>query len=308
MLNRISKLILLILLFLYSTVLTAEFMQIHLIGTGSPRPDIKRAGPAVLVEAGGEYLLFDVGRSVIQRLTQLDIPIAEIENIFLTHLHSDHISALDDVWLTGWIYQRHQPLQVHGPKGTKSFLLGLQQAYSYDARLRNEYSGLSENSSKLIAYENTPGVIYENNGVKVTAFLVNHKPVEPAYGYRIDFGDRSVVISGDTTFSENLIDHSQNIDLLIHEIFASQDKYLEKNPRLQKIEQYHTNPQQLLNILSKTKPKMTVLTHIILIGIDENDLINQFKDNYPGNVVLGEDLMKIEISSEIRVVRYNYNR
>ena len=303
--KAITHLLVVFLLSFFSTVTLADYMRVSLLGTGSPRPDIKRMGPAVLVEAGGEYLLFDAGRGVIQRLKQLDVPIAELHNVFLTHLHSDHISALDDLWLTSWIYQRQKPLNVYGPVGTESFAQGLQQAYAYDAKLRNQYAGLSEDSAKMIATEIEPGVIYSRNGIKVTAFLVDHKPVEPAYGYRIDFGDRSIVISGDTTYSKNLVDHAQNIDLLVHEIFAAKAEILEKNPRLQKIERYHTNPDQILEVLDQVSPRMAILTHVILIGIEENALIQELQDSYAGKVILGEDLMRIEIGSDIKVIRFN---
>ncbi len=294
-----------ILLLIFSAVTHADYLRVTLLGTGSPRPDTKRLGPAVLVEAGGKYMLFDTGRGVVQRMKQLDVPIAEINNVFLTHLHSDHISALDDVWLTGWIYQRQQPLNVYGPVGTESFAQGLQQAYAYDANLRNEYSGLSEVSAKLMTTEIEPGVIYSLDGVKVTAFLVDHKPVEPAYGYRIDFGDRSIVISGDTTYSKNLVDHAQDIDLLVHEIFASKADILDKNPRLQKIERYHTNSSQMIDILNQAKPRIAVLTHVILIGIEGSNLIQHLQDEYTGDVVLGEDLMRIEVGDEIKIAPSN---
>ena len=100
--------------------------------------------------------------------------------------------------------------------------------FAYDVTLRNQYSGLDRNAAKLVANEIKPGVVYSENGVRVTAFLVNHRPVDQAYGYRIDFGDRSVVVSGDTTYSENLVDHARGVDLLIHEIFAARPDLLEK--------------------------------------------------------------------------------
>lgn len=277
-------------------------MFVSLLGTGSPRLEPDRSGPAVLVEAGGELLLFDAGRGVVQRLAQLDIPIAELNRVFLTHLHSDHISALDDLWLTGWIYQRSQPLSVYGPAGTKVFAQELSEAFAYDVALRNQYSGLDRNAARLVANEIKPGVVYSGNGVRVTAFLVNHRPVDPAYGYRIDFGDRSVVISGDTTYSENLVDHARGVDLLIHEIFAAHPDLLEKNPRLQKVERYHTNPTQLLRVLHEARPKLAVLTHIILVGVRQDALIQRLQDEYTGKVHMGEDLMRLEVGSNVKVL------
>ena len=282
-------------------------MLVSLLGTGSPRMEPDRSGPAVLVEAGGKFLLFDAGRGVVQRLAQLDMPITELNQVFLTHLHSDHISALDDLWLTGWIYQRSQPLAVYGPAGTKAFVQELQKVFAYDVTLRNQYSGLDRNAAKLVANEIKPGVVYSENGVRVTAFLVNHRPVDQAYGYRIDFGDRSVVVSGDTTYSENLVDHARGVDLLIHEIFAARPDLLEKNPRLRKIERYHTSPAQMSRVLRETRPKLTVLTHIILAGVRQNVLIQRLQDEYTGEVHMGEDLMRLEVGSNVKVLRFEKN-
>ncbi|MFK7815701.1 MAG: MBL fold metallo-hydrolase [Gammaproteobacteria bacterium] len=289
---------------LYAAACNADFMKVTLLGTGSPRPSVDRNGPSVLIEVGGKYLLFDSGRGVVQRLKQLEVPISDIHHVFLTHLHSDHISALDDVWLTGWIYQRSSPLNIYGPKGSKSYVENIKQAYSFDVQLRNQYSGLDLNAGVMTANEIEPGVIYSENGIKVTAFLVNHQPVDPAYGYRIDFGERSVVISGDTTYSQSLVDHSVGIDLLVHEIMSVKNKILEKNPRLQKIQRYHTSPEQLTKVLESTKPRATVMTHVILVGTSEDDVLQHINDSYAGDVYMGHDLMSIELGNNIKVISY----
>ena len=164
--------------------------------------------------------------------------------------------------------------------------------------------GLDETAAILTAVEIKPGVIYSDNGVKVTAFLVDHKPVDPAYGYRIDFGERSVVISGDTTYSKSLVDHSKDVDVLIHEIFVADEKLLEKNQRLQKIERYHTNPAQLVQILNEVKPRVTVLTHAIILGVEEALLMENIADDYKGEVFLGEDLMKLRVGTNIKVIPF----
>ncbi len=308
MLGIIKQFVIVIVIFLYASVCYADYMRVTLLGTGSPRPSVERSGPAVLVEVGGKYLLFDTGRGVVQRLQQLDIRISEIHHAFLTHLHSDHISALDDVWLTGWIYQREKPLNIYGPMGTKSFVGHMQESYAFDVQLRNQYAGLDLNSGLITTNEIKPGVIFSENGIKVTAFLVNHKPVDPAYGYRIDFGDSSVVISGDTTYSQNLIDHSQDIDLLIHEIMSVKHKILDNNPRLQKIQRYHTNTQQLTKVLNEVEPGVAVLTHVILVGVDEDQVLQQVTDKYTGDLYMGEDLMSFEVGSSIKVIPYLKNQ
>lgn len=301
----IKKILFILAIVLYATACNADFIKVTLLGTGSPRPSVERNGPAVLVEVGGKYLLFDTGRGVVQRLQQLDIRISDIQQIFLTHLHSDHVSALDDIWLTGWIYQRPMPLNIYGPAGTKSFVDHMKQTYSYDVQLRNQYSGLDLNAGLVATNDIKPGVIYSEDGVKVTAFLVDHRPVDPAYGYRINFGKRSVVISGDTTYSQSLVDHSLETDLLVHEIMAVKSKLLEKNPRLQKIQRYHTSPEQLVKVLQNTKPRAAVMTHVIVVGVPEEAILQQINNDYQGQVYLGEDLMSFEVGSSIKVIPYS---
>jgi len=180
----------------------------------------------------------------------------------------------------------------------------MQQSYSYDVELRNQYSGLDSKAGLIAANDIKPGVIYSENGIKVTAFLVDHKPVDPAYGYRIDFGERSVVISGDTTYSQSLVDHSMDIDLLIHEIMSVKNNILEKNPRLQKIQRYHTNVEQLVKVLNTVKPRSAALTHIILVGTDEESVLQEIQKEYDGELNMGEDLMSFEVGSSIKVVPY----
>ncbi len=301
MLKRITITLLIV---LYASACNADFIKVTLLGTGSPRPSVERSGPAVLVEVGGKILLFDAGRGVVQRLQELEVGVSEVQQIFLTHLHSDHISAVDDVWLTGWIYQRPQALNVYGPKGTVSYIEHMKQAYSYDVELRNQYAGLELKSGLVNAQDIKPGVIYSEGEIKVTAFLVNHKPVDPAYGYRVDFGERSVVISGDTTFSQGLVDHSKDVDLLVHEIMAVKPKILENNPRLQKIERYHTDPEQLAKVLNEVQPKVAVTTHVILVGVSEQQVLNQIESQYDGRLYMGEDLMSIEVGSSLKVIPY----
>lgn len=286
----------------------ADFMRVTLLGTGSPRVDTDRAGPAVLVEAGGKALLFDAGRSVVPRLAQLGMHVAKIDTVFLTHLHSDHLFALDDLWITGWVYQRPLPLTVYGPAGTSSFAEGLEQAFAYDIAVRNQYAGLDKDAIRLVTHEIEPGVVYSKDRIRVTAFLVDHGVVTPAYGYRIDFGDRSVVISGDTTYSETLVAHARGTDLLIHDIFAARSDLLEKNPRLRRIERYHTNPEQMVRILNEARPRFAVTTHVILAGVDPDAVVRDLRERYAGEIHMGEDLMQFEIGNQVRISRFEDTR
>ena len=286
-------------LLILTSCVHADYMEVTLLGTGTPRPSIDRFGSSTLVNAGGKYFLFDAGRGVTIRLQQAGITPDQIQQVFLTHLHSDHISGLDDLWITGWVWQRQTPIQIDGPKGTNKFVQSLREAYEADISYRMASVKREDDKAEINSHEIEEGVVYDEGGVKVTAFLVEHKPVNPAYGYRVDFGDRSVVISGDTTYSENLIKHSQDIDLLVHEITDASQSLLKKNKRLQSILDYHTTPEQMIKVLDQTQPRLTVLNHVLLFGVPPASVLEEIAKGYKGQVEIGYDLMKINIGSNI---------
>ena len=206
-------------LFLLASAGWGQAIKVTLLGTGTPRPMIERFGASILVQAGKENLLFDAGRGCTIRLWQLGVPLKDVNRLFLTHLHSDHTVGIPDLWLTGWIFDRAEPLEVWGPKGTGQMMAGLRQAYAYDVKVRSNF-GNSRVGAEIRAHDIHEGVVYEANGVKVTAFLVDHGNVKPAFGYRVDYGGHSVVLSGDTRPSENLVKHAQGVDVLVHEVYA----------------------------------------------------------------------------------------
>lgn len=283
----------------------ADYLEVTLLGTGTPRPSIERFGSATLVSAGGQFFLFDVGRGATIRLKQAGITPNQIDKVFLTHLHSDHISGLDDLWITGWVWQRQQLLDVSGPTGTHQLVNGLRDAYAADISYRSANVGLDDDKAKIESVEIEPGVVYQQEGVTIRAFLVEHAPVKPAYGYRVEFGDRVVVISGDTTYSENLVKHAQKADLLIHEITAADPALLKRNKRLNSVVAYHTNPDQMAEVLNKTNPRLAVLNHVLLFAVSEEQVIDKIKMQYSGDVTMGYDLMKIGVGNTINIQRIN---
>src|SRR5256886_4635252 len=143
---------------------------------------IERFGASILVQAGKENLLFDAGRGCTIRLGQAGMPLKDVRKLFLTHLHSDHTVGIPDLWLTGWIFERAEALEVWGPKGTEAMMQGLRQAYAYDIEVRSKF-GNSRVGAEIRAHDIHEGVVDEANGVKVTAFLVDHGVVKPALGY-----------------------------------------------------------------------------------------------------------------------------
>ena len=265
---------------------------------------MSRFGPSILVEAGKEKLIFDCGRGATQRLYQLKIPFSEITALFLTHLHSDHTVGIPDLWLTGWVMGRTSPLPVWGPEGTKAMMEHLQQAYAFDIHIRRDVdTKLPGAGAEVIAQDIAEGVVYNAAGVKVTAFLVDHGEIKPAFGYRVDYGGHSVTLSGDTRPSENLIKFAQGTDVLIHEVIDPQAfgeiVTTDSVQQRKKIIEHHTTPEQAGIIFTRVKPRLAVYSHIV--PPDVPDVIPHTRKTYAGPLELGEDLMSIEIGNKIEV-------
>jgi len=290
---------------LVPAVARGQQFRATLLGTGCPAAVMNRFGPSTLVEAGDQKFLFDAGRGALQRLTQLDVRWQDIQGVFLTHLHSDHVVGFPDLWLTGWLIVpgRKVPLQVRGPTGTDAMMSHLQQAFAYDVRIRTENDGVSPEGVALAVEEIGEGVVYDKGGVKITAFEVDHAPVKPALGYRIDYSGRSIVLSGDTRVSQNLIRHAQNVDVLVHEVFAPATLQRAGVPaaRAKSIVDYHTTPEQAGEVFARLKPKLAVYSHICMPSATEEDLVPGTRKTYTGPLEVGEDLMAIDVGETVRV-------
>jgi ribonuclease Z len=282
-----------------------DLFRVTLLGTGAPPPLVNRCGPSTLVEVGKEKFIFDAGRGAMQRLHQLGIPFADITGIFLTHHHSDHVVGFVDLWLTGWIGRpwgmRATPLKVWGPAGTKQMMEHLPKAFHVDIRVRSR--NYPPDGVKLEADQVNEGMVYDRGGVRITAFEVDHGGEElPAFGYRIQHRGRSVTLSGDTTFNENLIRHAQGTDLLVHEVTAAGGAAAESKEQLKRISANHTTPDQAGNVFSRVAPKLAVYNHLLLFGgARAEDLIPATRPNYSGPLVVGEDLMAFDVGAEVKI-------
>jgi len=293
---------------------SAQDLRVTLLGTGSPLPTPDRFGAATLVEAGKEKLLFDVGRGATIRLHQIGVSIGTINAVFLTHFHSDHTSGMADLWLTGWIGRyygnRQSPFRVIGPKGTISLMQNLERAYADDVRIRyddekNPMEGVAIAPSEYSG----DGVVYEKNGVTVSAIEVDHGPlIKPAYGYRIDYEGRAVVISGDTRYSENLEKHAQGATLVIHEVAIPNQEYYEKTPIVRYIMAHHISAEEAGSLFARLKPKLAAYTHLVFLGSPEYptptiaDLERRTRQKYSGPLAIGADLMAFEVLKDQVIV------
>jgi ribonuclease Z len=290
-----------------SNAARAQDIKVTLLGTGSPPPVMSRFGPSTLVEAGDKKFLFDVGRGAIQRLAQTKTRWQDVDGVFFTHLHSDHVVGFPDVWLTGWLVApgRSRPLEVWGPPGTEKMLSHLVQAFEVDIGFRVSDDKARPEGVVINARNINPGVAYELGGVKVTAINVDHSPVEPAYGYRVDYNGRSVVLSGDTRTSENLIRAAERVDLLVHEVVSPETFYRAGvNPeRSKSVIAHHVTPEQAGEVFARTKPRLAVYSHIVLPTATNDDLISGTRKTYDGPLEVGEDLMVIEVGKDVVVRR-----
>jgi ribonuclease Z len=270
--------------------------------------DLQRYGPSTLVEVGSERLLFDCGRGATLRMAQYGIRLGGVSKVFITHLHSDHVIGIPDLFLTPWASEeaRKVPFEVWGPPGTKEMMDHMQKAFAFDIRIRRDVDEkYSKEGITVSSHDIKEGVVFEKNGVKVTAFLVDHGPVKPAFGYRIDYAGHSVALSGDTRFSENVIKFSQSADVIIHEVVDAEALRTRPGNRtreqMENIIAHHTTLQQAGEVFSRVKPRLAVYSHVL--G-NSNDLIASTRKTYSGPLEVGEDLMTIEIGEKVQVRRF----
>ena len=295
--------------------MTASDFRVTLLGTGVPIPSPDRFGPCTLVEAGDQKFLIDAGRGATIRLYQLNLPIGRIDVQLLTHYHSDHTSGVPDVWLTGWLESyfgtRKKPYRVIGPTGARELIENLERAYALDIKIRvaDEKLPLSGIATDVTEFDRE-GLVYENGGVKVIAFDVDHGDViKPCCGYRFEYGGRVAVFSSDTRYSDNVIKHGAGADLLVHEVASARPELL-KEASFQRILAHHITPRDVGRVFAQTRPKLAAFTHILQLGNAEippptiDDIIAETRETYDGPLVVGEDLMAFEIGTTVSVRRY----
>ncbi len=271
--------------------------RVVLLGTGTPNADPERSGPALAVVVDSVPYLVDAGPGVVRRAAaaalngEAALEAHRLARVFLTHLHSDHTVGLPDLLFTPWVLERNEPLQVYGPQGTEEMMHHLKAAYSQDVGMR--IFGLepaNDLGHRVAAQDVEPGLIYEDERVRVHAIPVIHGSWPTAYGFRFETPDKVVVISGDAAPSESLVEACDGCDILVHEVYAKWGWDRRESIWQTYHAAFHTSGFELGELAARARPGVLVLTHQLLWGATEEQLLEEIRQGFSGEVVYGRDL------------------
>ena len=276
---------------------SADSTVVLLLGTGFPRPLPDAFGPATVVLVGQRVFLFDAGPGVMHQFAVAKLPLRGPEALFITHLHSDHTIGLPDLIFTTWVMGRRRAIPTVGPPGLAKMVDALYAAYAEDIDIRTHgLEGDAENGWRLAVHEATSGVVYDSAGVSVTAFKVLHGSWPNALAYRIETPTRTIVISGDTRPSDDLVRAATGVDVLVHEVYPDSIYAAQRGARLgdttnDYFRAFHTSDVELGRLAARAKPKLLVLTHIVRMGATDDQLLRGVRaGGFTGAVVVGKDL------------------
>ncbi|MBU3743150.1 MAG: MBL fold metallo-hydrolase [Sediminibacterium sp.] len=272
--------------------------KLVLLGTGTPFANPERSGPSLAIVVNQTAYVVDCGPGVVRRAAQAardkHIPALEpskLRRLFITHLHTDHTAGLSDFIFTPAVLDRNEPLQVVGPPGIRKMTTLIQKAYAEDQVVRIQgLEGGNAAGYQVQVSEVTKGEVYKDENIRVIAFEVLHGSWKHALGYRFETKDKVIVVSGDCTYSESLIEMARGCDILVHEVF-SEAGLQKREAKWQKYHNtFHTSTSQLARIGQMLQPPLIILTHQLTFGSSYESLLEEIKRTYSGKVVNGEDL------------------
>lgn len=286
-------------------------LHVGLCGAGAPMPSADRSGPCVAVVAGKRLIVIDAGTGGIRTLARMGMPVGKIERVLLTHYHSDHIDGLGEMLLQRWVNGAAEaPLPVHGPEGIERVVAGFNEAYALDQNYRVAHHGEDVvpptgfgGTAMPFSLADGEAVVLDDGGLKITAFAVEHAPVEPSVGYRITYKGRTAVISGDTKASRAVEAQAAGADLLVHEALSPKlvgmigeaaAKAGRKNLAkiMADILDYHTTPEEAAEIAARSKAKRLLLYHIVPplpLSALEGPFLGRAREIYTGPLTVGRD-------------------
>lgn len=292
-----------------------EHLKVILLGTGSPRAFYGRAKPGVVVLAGHKAFLVDCGGGAVDQMIKAGVMPQRISDVLFTHHHYDHNGGFFDVFITSWrthitperVFEgRSGPMHVYGPETTRAIIGKMRESFEFDVRLRVSYNLSDEAGSQIVYVEKNEGIVYDRDGITITAFEVDHRPVYPAVAYKFEYNGKTVVISGDTIPVPNMVKHSAGADLLVHEAYNKEwlDRLIEQYPSYDKAlsnpAKYHTTTLEAAAIAQQAGVKHLVLTHHIPAPAAseeaEQEYIRGMADIYRGPITVGRDLMSFDLS------------
>lgn len=301
----------------------ADGLHVYVCGSGGPMLDAQRAGPCIAVLAGDRGYVFDTGSGSIRKLGAMGFPLDRLKAVFLTHLHSDHIDGLGELLLQAWIAgQRDAPLPVFGPPRTEEVVLGLMQAYDADKGYRIAHHGekvANPNGFGAIARPAEAGTVLRDGDITVTAIEVDHAPVDHALAYRIEYGGRSVTISGDTKYSEDLVAFAKDTDVLVHEalnpemigkigIALGRRGNTAGAKIMADIPEYHTSPDEAARVAQASGAKALILYHLVpppRARLMESAFLGAAPDLFDGTLELAEDGMMVSLPANSQQVQFH---
>ncbi len=274
-------------------------VHVVILGSGNPLPDPHRAGPSTLVRTAAGDLLFDCGRGVLMRAAAVASGAGAFKALFLTHLHSDHITDLNDIFTMRWAMSfQPNPLPVFGPAGTAGLLRATEAMLEPDIGYRLAHHGDLRWRPSSTVTEVERGVIMDEAGVRVTASPTDHAPVRPTVGFRIDEGEQSVVVAGDTVPCAALDELCVGADVLIHTV-VRRDLIEEIGlPRLTDVLDYHSSVADAAQTAARAGVGTLVLTHLVPPPAPgtEQEWIDQAQAHFDGSVVLATDLLALDVN------------
>lgn len=273
-------------------------MDIVLTGTGSPLPDANRAGPSTLVKAGDTHILVDAGRGVVMRMAGAGSDPSLLAGVLITHLHSDHICALNDVITTHWVRTREvSPLRIFGPVGTARFVERQLHALEDDIRYRTEHHDPLVNGPQVEVTDLEPGDAFRVGDVQVTTAATWHAPVRPTIGFRFEHEGATAALVGDTTPCEGVDELAAGADVYVQTVLRRDIVELLPGEMAQDILEYHSGVIEAAQTAARVGAKRLAMTHMVPAPTPDQypEWVARAADHYDGAVIIGDDLTTITV-------------